>query len=133
MINVRNELKKNLKYFNGLRIKAKARKKEAVRKELFIQCIEKIIEVEDRNEFLIAETGIDVYAYTTIYYEVIHNLFRMIYSDSQIEVIQNFIEKTPKEEATIVISLGKKKQSYPFTTVEDLYNVVETLNNVKVK
>lgn len=95
-------------------------------KELFIESIKLMEEIDDRGTFMAEEIGLEMINYEEKFYEVITNLFKIHYSPIQIKFIELYL--TRKEiidfEGTVEVKTGKKSEKASFNTPEDLWNVI---------
>jgi len=98
-------------------------------KLLFIEAVRLLQDLRDRSEVL-AEMGLDLTEYENAYYDLIQNLLRMSFRDAQIELINYFVYQLPDQEdfeGTLELTKGKKTIKRPFSTPEDLWEVLKEI------
>ena len=61
--------------------------KNIMEKELFIEAITLLQEIEDRRDFMEEEIGMDMTSYEEKFIQVIENLFNINYSPEQVAII----------------------------------------------
>ena len=113
------------------RVSQKRPSKNIMEKELFIEAITLLQEIEDRRDFMEEEMGMDMTSYEEKFIQVIENLFNINYSPEQVAVVQYYIFEYPLEdtkEGKIDLRInGKKVEVVDFDTPEDVWNVVQSL------
>jgi hypothetical protein len=57
-------------------------------KELFIDAIKVLKEIDDRTDFVASEIGMDITAYEDKFFRVIENLMRIAFNKEQVFLIQ---------------------------------------------
>jgi hypothetical protein len=112
------------------RIKEVPRNREAMTKELFIDVIKLLKEIDDRTDFVASEIGMDITAYEDKFFRVIENLLRIAFNKEQVFLIQlylNEIDYNEKEEwdGFISVTVGKKEQKIAFRTPEDVWEAIQ--------
>jgi hypothetical protein len=112
------------------RIKEVPRNREAMTKELFIDAIKVLKEIDDRTDFVASEIGMDITAYEDKFFRVIENLMRIAFNKEQVFLIQlylNEIDYNEKEEwdGYISVTVGKKEQQIAFRTPEDVWEAIQ--------
>jgi len=112
------------------RIKEVPRNKEAMHKELFIEVLKLLKEIDDRTDFVASEIGMDISAYEDKFFRVIENLMRMTFNKEQVFLIElylNEIDYNEKEEwdGCISVTVGKKEQKIAFRTPEDVWEAIQ--------
>jgi hypothetical protein len=95
-------------------------------KELFIQSIKLLEEIDDRGTFMAEEIGLEMIHYEEKFYEVITNLFRIHYSPIQIKFIELYLSRKEIEDfdGAIEVKTGKKNEKVSFTSPDDLWEVI---------
>ena len=127
---IRAQIKKylRLKY----RIREKPIAQEVVNKQLFIESITILKEINDRTDFLIGEIGIDTSPYEDKFFRVIENLMRMAFNKHQIFLVQMYLNDIPEAgddwDGTITVQVGKKEEIVKFQTPEDVWNAIQKFN-----
>ena len=128
MVSARENIKLNfLHSFNSeIVIRKRNRSNFEMEKELFIQSIELLVEIDDRGTFLAEELGLDLINYEDKFYKVIENLFRLHYSHIQIKFIELYLARKEINdfEGTVEVTEGKKKEKMSFDSPQDLWMVV---------
>ena len=113
------------------KVSQKRPSKNIMEKELFIEAITLLQEIEDRRDFMEEEMGMDMTSYEEKFIQVIENLFNINYSPEQVAVVQYYIYEYPLEdtkEGKIDLRInGKKVEVVDFDTPEDVWNVVQSL------
>ena len=64
---------------------------EIMDRQLFIDTIKRLKEIDDRRDFMLSELGIDITAYEDLFFRVIENLFKIAFSVSQTQLIQDYV------------------------------------------
>jgi hypothetical protein len=98
-------------------------------RKLFIDSIKTLLQIEDRRDFMLEEIGIDITAYEDLFFRVIENLFKIAFSTSQTQLIQDYIYslKPDKEwdgHVSIVLS-DNKEQIVDIKTPEKLWSLLQ--------
>jgi len=98
-------------------------------RKLFIDSIKTLLQIEDRRDFMLEEIGIDITAYEDLFFRVIENLFKIAFSTSQTQLIQDYIYslKPDKEwdgHVSIVLS-DNKEQVVDIKTPEKLWSLLQ--------
>ena len=73
------------------RIKKVSKPTDIMDRDLFIDSIKRLKEIDDRRDFMLAEIGIDITAYEDLFFRVIENLFKIAFSVSQTQLIQDYV------------------------------------------
>ena len=112
------------------RIKEVPRNKEAMNRELFIEVVKLLKEIDDRTDFVASEIGMDITAYEDKFFRVIENLLRMTFNKEQVFLIQLYLNEIPyndQEEwdGQISVTVGKKEQKIAFRTPEDVWEAIQ--------
>jgi hypothetical protein len=124
--NIRSVLKSRLDV--NYRIRTKEPDKETVNKKVFIEVIEGLKKIEDRKDFLADEIGMDMTLYEDEFFNVIENLFKLVFNKSQLGLIQTYLyQLTPDKEwdGTITVEVGKEEKTYPFKSPLDVWEVIK--------
>ena len=89
----KREIRKVLKNSLNLtfNIKALSPSPEQIHKNLFIDALQQLIEIQDRTDFLLSEIGIDVIGFEDKYFRVIENLFKLCFNQQQLSLIQMYL------------------------------------------
>jgi hypothetical protein len=117
-------------------IKKKSMPKEVLDKKLFIEIINTLREIEDKRWFMSDELGLDLSVYEDNYFLVIENLLKLHFNKEQIALINYYIYQIPTLEnfdGTVDITDGKDMLTVNMETPEDLWNVVSSLEQGKLK
>lgn len=105
--------------------------KNIMEKELFIEAITLLQEIEDRRDFMEEEMGMDMTSYEEKFIQVIENLFNINYSPEQVAIIQYYVYEYPLEdvkEGKVELKVNSKKSKVvDFKTPEDVWNVIQSL------
>ncbi len=129
----KKDIHKVLKNSLNLRfnIKALSPSPEQIQKNLFIDSLKIMIEIQDRSEFMISELGMDLIAYEDKYYRVIENLFKMHFNQQQLSLIQMYLyELRPDKSWDGMIELDLQKGDEPkvvkFKEPKEVWDVIST-------
>jgi hypothetical protein len=127
----KREIRKVLKNSLNLtfNIKALSPSPEQIQKNLFIDALEALIEIQDRTDFLISELGIDTVGYEDKYFRVIENLFKISFNEQQLSLIQMYLYQLRPDrtwDGTIELDLEKGDQPavHKFKTPKDVWEVI---------
>lgn len=100
-------------------------------KQLFIDSLTLLKEIEDRRDFMEDEMGVDMTTYEEKFIQVIENLFNINYNPEQVAIVQYYIYEFPYEGGEgdeIELRVDKKAPvRVAFSTPEDVWNVVQSL------
>ncbi len=112
------------------RIKEVPRNREAMTKELFIEIVKLLKEIDDRTNFVASEIGMDTTQYEDKFFRVIENLMRIAFNREQVFLIElylNEIDYNDKEEwdGNISVTVEKKEQKIAFRTPEDVWEAIQ--------
>lgn len=131
----KKDIHKVLKNSLNLRfnIKALSPSPEQIQKNLFIESLKIMIEIQDRSEFMITELGMDMIAYEDKYYRVIENLFKIHFNQQQLSLIQMYLyELRPDKTWDGMIELDLQKGDEPrvvkFKEPKDVWDVIKAFN-----
>jgi len=112
------------------RIKEVPRNRDAMTKELFIEIVKLLKEIDDRTNFVASEIGMDTTQYEDKFFRVIENLMRIAFNREQVFLIElylNEIDYNDKEEwdGNISVTVEKKEQKIAFRTPEDVWEAIQ--------
>lgn len=99
-------------------------------RKLFIQSIELLIEIDERQQFMLEELGIDLITFEDKHFRVIENLFNMLFSTEQLMFIEKFVYDKPKKGTKKLVTVyldGEEARRMPFNTPEDLWEIIQIL------
>ena len=99
-------------------------------RELFIQSIELLREIDERQQFMLEELGVDLITFEDKHFRVIENLFSMLFSTEQLMFIEKFVYDRPKKGTKKMVTIhldGEKARKMPFNTPEDLWEIIQIL------
>ena len=101
-------------------------------RRMFIQTIELLLEIDDRQQFMLDELGMDLISFEDKHFRVIDNLFHLLYAPEQVRFIEKFVYDQPskkkKRTATLLYN-GEEERTYPFNTPEDLWEIIQILQS----
>tara|TARA_R110000851_G_scaffold239754_1_gene392443 strand:- start:624 stop:1025 length:402 start_codon:yes stop_codon:yes gene_type:complete len=123
-------IRKTLKNSLNLRfnIKALSPTQEQIDRNLFIDSIETMVEIQDRTEFMLTELGIDAIAYEDKYFRVIENLFRLCFNKEQLSLIQLYLYELIQDKewnGQIELELkGQPMKVVDFKSAKQVWNVI---------
>lgn len=103
--------------------------REQVNKQLFVETLKILREIEDRTEFLEGEIGMGVTGYDDKFFTVIENLMKMHFSKEQLALIQMYLyQLLPDKEwdGKITVDQKGKEIEYDFKTPENVWDVIST-------
>lgn len=113
------------------RIKFKEPDLEDMKKMTFIKVINNLKKIEDRRDFLQDEIGMDMTVYEDQFFNVIEDLFKMVFSKEQLALIQLYLYQLVPDkdwDGTITIETkAKDEKVVEFKTAQDVWNVLKTL------
>lgn len=123
-------IKKESKDVLGININVveKRRTFKDMEKELFVECVKTLQEVDERSTFLIDEIGINPVSYEDKFFLIIENLLKLRFNEDQLEVIQAYLHKEKDENEVTILIKGEEKD-FDFETASDLYKIVTALQN----
>jgi hypothetical protein len=113
------------------RIKFKEPDLEDMKKMTFIKVINNLKKIEDRRDFLQDEIGMDMTVYEDQFFNVIEDLFKMVFSKEQLALIQLYLYQLVPDkdwDGTITIETkAKDEKVVEFKTAQDVWDVLKTL------
>jgi hypothetical protein len=133
-MNEKDLIRAQIKKFLRLRYRIRERpvSKEQMDKQLFIESIGILKEINDRNDFLATEIGIDTTSFEDKFFRVIENLMRIAFNKQQIFLVQMYLNDIPEVDddwdGTITVQVGKKEEKVNFKTPEDVWNAIQKFN-----
>ena len=115
-------------YDSRVQVKSlKSKSNNVMEKLLFIEIVNLLIEADERRTVM-ESMGLNLEEYENLYYTIVHNLFRLSFSDKQIELINYFIYELPLQEefeGKLEVTKGRKTLKFNFSTPEDLWEVLK--------
>lgn len=97
----------------------------------FVKVINNLKKIDERRDFLVEEIGMDVTAYEDQFFNVIEDLFKMVFTKEQLALIQMYLYQLVPDkdwDGTITIeTTGKGEKVVDFKTAQDVWNVIKTL------
>lgn len=136
MKKVIRETVNNFLKVKGVRISERDLDASTMEKNLFIESIVLLKEIEDRRDFMESELGLDMSLYEEKFLQVVENLFKIHYNKEQLALIQYYLYQVPlldTFDGTINLSDGKELITVKFETPEHVYNVVNSLKKEEKK
>lgn len=106
--------------------------KDTMNKKIFIETLEVLKKIEDRRDFMEDEIGLDMTLYEDKFMQVIENLFRLAFNDSQVALIKLYLyELVPDKEwdGTITVEEKEKETQVKFKTPNDVWKVLKKLED----
>ncbi len=85
-------------------------------------------EIDDRRDFMESEIGLDMTQYEDKFFNIIEDLFKVVFNKSQLALIQMYIYQLfPDKEwdGKITVQIGKEEKEVNFKTVEEVWNVIK--------
>ena len=111
------------------RVKQLPRNKEDMNRELFIEVLKLLKEINDRSDFLAEEIGIDSVGYEDKFFRVIENLMRIGFNKQQIFLVELYLNEIPNNsedwDGLITVTVGKKEEKVAFRTPEDVWDAMQ--------
>jgi hypothetical protein len=123
-------IKKESKDIFGIEITVseKRRSYKDMEKDLFIECITSLKEIDDKSTFLIEEMGINIVSYEDKFYTVIEGLMKMRFNEDQLEVISTFLQKE-EDVDKVTLRIDDEEKDFNFDTPAELYKIVTLLES----
>ena len=123
-------IKKESKDIFGIEITVseKRRSYKDMEKDLFIECITNLKEIDDKSTFLIEEMGINIVSYEDKFYTVIEGLMKMRFNEDQLEVISTFLQKE-EDVDKVTLRIDDEEKDFNFDTPAELYKIVTLLES----
>ena len=106
--------------------------KDTMNKKIFVETLEVLKNIEDRRDFMEDELGLDMTTYEDKFMQVIENLFRLAFNDSQVALIKLYLyELVPDKEwdGTIIVEEKEKEKQVKFKTPTDVWKVLKKLED----
>lgn len=130
MKSIKDSIKRVLKTKTdaGFVIKHKKPERDLMNKKIFIEVLEQLKKIEDRKDFLVEEIGMDMTLYEDDFFAVIENLFKLAFTEPQIELIQTYLYQLIPDrdwDGKITIMEGKKETTVPFKTPSEVWDVIK--------
>ena len=113
-------------------INHKSLDKDTMNKKIFVETLEVLKNIEDRRDFMEDELGLDMTTYEDKFMQVIENLFRLAFNDSQVALIKLYLyELVPDKEwdGTITVEEKEKEKQVKFKTPNDVWKVLKKLED----
>lgn len=111
------------------KVKQSPRNKEDMNKELFVEVLKLLKEINDRSDFLSEEIGIDSVAYEDKFFRVIENLMRISFNKQQVFLVELYLNEIPNTtedwDGLITVNVGKKEEKVAFRTPEDVWDAMQ--------
>lgn len=89
-------------------------------------------EIDERRDFMEAEIGVDMTQYEDKFFNIIEDLFKIVFNKSQLALIQMYLYQLfPDKEwdGKITVQIGKEEKEVNFKTVEEVWNVIKKLED----
>lgn len=113
------------------RIKFREPDLQDMKKMTFVKVINNLKKIDDRRDFLQDEIGMDMTAYEDQFFNVIEDLFKMIFTKEQLALIQMYLYQLVPDkdwDGTITIETKSKGEKVVnFETAQDVWDVLKTL------
>ena len=122
----------NSKHKLEFHINHKPLDKDTMNKKIFVETLEVLKNIEDRRDFMEDELGLDMTTYEDKFMQVIENLFRLAFNDSQVALIKLYLyELVPDKEwdGTITVEEKEKEKQVKFKTPNDVWKVLKKLED----
>ena len=85
-------------------------------------------EIDERRDFMESEIGLDMTQYEDKFFNIIEDLFKVVFNKSQLALIQMYLYQLfPDKEwdGKITVQIGKEEKEVNFKTVEEVWNVIK--------
>lgn len=133
---VKEQIRSRLKLVSNLpyMIKIKPLDRELRNKKLFIDTLSLLTSIEERSIKLEEEEGVSLTRYEDDFYEVIHNLFMMLFNDAQFALLQLYytsLVSNAEWDGTISLKVRNKESTHNFRTPEEVWNVLKLLEKTQ--
>ena len=106
--------------------------KDTMNKKIFVETLEVLKKIEDRRDFMEDELGLDMTLYEDKFMQVIENLFRLAFNDSQVALIKLYLyDLVPDKQwdGTITVEENEKETKVRFKTPNDVWKVLKKLED----
>jgi len=85
-------------------------------------------EIEERRDFMESEIGLDMTQYEDKFFNIIEDLFKVVFNKSQLALIQMYIYQLFPDkdwDGKITVQIGKEEKEVNFKTVEEVWDVIK--------
>lgn len=109
-------------------IKTNLHKYERMNKQAFSRILKALKEIEDRRDFMIAEIGMDMTPYEDKFFNIIEDLFKVIFNKKQLSLLQTYLYQLyPDKEwdGKIVVVIGEEEKEVDFKTPDQIWKVIK--------
>lgn len=100
-------------------------------KKKFENIILNLEQLETRTNILINDFNLDLSKFENIYYEVINNLFSLLYPKEVIDIINFYLYGRMTTEGDIVVLKDTEGNEILIENISQLYNVIQNIMNGK--
>lgn len=107
----------------------------SMNKELFLEVVDGIVELNMRRQILFEDYGIDLDGYEVEYFKIILKLLSMIFTEEQKTIILTYVESKNSEkedpDTPVQIQVTTKSDSFThtFESAEDVWEIIKKLEN----
>lgn len=135
MKSAKEEIRHSLKSLYNLpyMIKVKPISPDSFNRKLFVETLNLLTAIGKRGDRIRTEMGISLEEYEDDFYAVINNLFKMVFNETQITLIDTYlvqIATNAEWDGKIVIETKKEKITKEFKTPEEVWDVLKILENI---
>ena len=112
----------------NFRIRYKEPDREFMNKQIFIKILNDLKKIEDRRDFMVEEIGMDMTAYEDLFFNVVENCFKMVFSKEQLALVQMYLYQLVPDkgwDGTITVEKGKEEVVVNFKTPSDVWDVIK--------
>ena len=112
----------------SFRIKYIEPDKEFMNKQLFIKILSNLKKIEDRRDFMVEEIGMDMTAYEDLFFSVVEDCFKMVFTKEQLALVQMYLYQLVPDKSwdgTITIEKGKEEVIVNFKTPSEVWDVIK--------
>tara|TARA_S200002703_G_scaffold31439_1_gene27488 strand:- start:5748 stop:6143 length:396 start_codon:yes stop_codon:yes gene_type:complete len=103
---------------------------DKMNKKIFIEILNQLKKIDDRTSFLQSEIGLDSVAYDDAFFNVIDNLFKMIFNKTQVELIHSYLYTLSPDklwDGTIVVGKDGVEKHVKFGTPSQVWDVIKSI------
>ena len=109
-------------------IKTNLRKYKRMNKRAFTKILKTLKEIEDRRDFLVSEIGMDMTAYEDRFFNIIEDLFKVIFNKKQLGLLQMYLYQLYPDkdwDGKITVKIDEKDKEVDFKTSSQVRDVLK--------
>lgn len=115
----------------NFRIRYKEPDREFMNKQIFIRVMTNLKKIEERRDFMVEEIGMDMTAYEDLFFNVVEDMFKMVFSKEQLALIQMYLYQLVPDKSwdgTITVeNKNKEEKVVNFKTPSDVWEVINSI------